>query len=166
MKLIATMAAGAALVSLGACDRMTPSSQTAANERTRTAPPTKTGPDAIRASSTSNGLPPTAGAPNGEGLAGNPNAIPASSTLTPVVDRAFLIGRWTDARDCNTAGEFTADGRYTNTTGQNAAWALDGNHLTLTFGGASPRTVQVSALDQNTLEVTNPDGSTGRSTRC
>lgn len=164
MKSVTILAATAALAGLTACGQLSNSGQSAAAEKGRTAPAQKAGPNAIRL--TANGLPATSASPNGQGLAGNPNAIPASSTLTPVVDRAFLIGRWTDGRDCHEAGEFTADGRYTNTTGQNAAWALEGDRLTLTFEGAAPRTVQVSAADQNTLNVVNPDGSNGRSTRC
>jgi hypothetical protein len=164
MKLVTTLAAMAALVSLGACDQLSTSSQSASNEKARTAPAQKAGPTAIQASS--NTLPANNGPANGQGLANNPNAIPTSSTLTPTVDRAFLIGRWTDARDCHEAGQFTADGRYTNTTGQTAAWTLDGDQLTLTFEGAQPRTLRVNAADQNTLNVVNPDGSTGRSTRC
>lgn len=164
MKFVTTLAAAAALVSLGACDRLSPSGQSASGEKARTAPAQKEGPNAVRASSST--LPATNGPATGQGLAGNPNAIPTSSTLTPTVDRAFLIGRWTDARDCRESGQFTADGRYTNTAGQNAAWTLEGDQLTLTFQGATPRTLRVSAADQNTLNVVNPDGSTGRSTRC
>lgn len=164
MKFIATLAATAALVSLGACDRLSSSGQSASNERARATPSEKARPNAVQASSTN--LPAATATPNGQGLAGNPNAIPATSTLTPTVDRAFLIGRWTDVRDCNEAGQFTADGHYTNTAGRNAAWTLEGDQLTLTFEGAAPRTLRVSAADQNTLNVVNPDGSTGRSTRC
>ncbi|HTU09731.1 MAG TPA: hypothetical protein VMG08_02435 [Allosphingosinicella sp.] len=166
MKFIPSLAAAAALLGLGACDRLSPSGQSAANEKARTAPSQQqTGPNAVQASSTSS-LPATNGQPDGQGLAGNPNAIPATSTLTPTVDRAFLIGRWTDARDCHESGQFTADGRYINTAGQTAAWTLEGDQLTLTFDGAPPRTLRVSAADQNSLNVINPDGSTGRSTRC
>ena len=164
MKLVTTLAAAAVLASLGACDRLSPSGETASAEPTRNAPAPKAGPRAVPATSTA--LPAAAGTPSGQGLAGNPNAIPASSTLTPTVDRAFLIGRWTDVRDCSEAGQFTADGHYTNTAGRSAAWTLDGDQLTLTFEGAAPRTLRVSAADQNTLNVVNPDGTTGRSTRC
>ena len=93
--------------------------------------------------------------------------IPTSSNLTlPQLDRAFLIGRWTDSRDCDEAGEFAADGRYTNAAGVGATWTLQGDQLTMAFAGATPRALRVSALDQNTLNVVNPDGSVGRSTRC
>jgi hypothetical protein len=109
MKFIAALAATAALVSLAACDRLSPSGQSASNERARTTPAETARPNAVQASSTN--LPAANGTPTGQGLEGNPNAIPASSTLTPAVDRAFLIGRWTDVRDCNEAGPFTADGR-------------------------------------------------------
>ena len=164
MKFVTILAATAALTGLAACGQLSSSGQSAAAEKGRTTPAQKAAPNAMQLSA--NGLPATNAAPNGQGLAGNPNAIPASSTLTPVVDRAFLIGRWTDGRDCHEAGQFTADGRYTNTSGQSAAWTLEGDQLTLTFEGAAPRTVRVSAADQNTLNVVNPDGSNGRSTRC
>jgi hypothetical protein len=164
MKLVTTLAGAAILLSLGACDRLSPSGQSASAERTRAAPPQKAAPNAVQTAST--GLPAANGTPTGQGLEGNPNAIPAASTLTPTVDRAFLIGRWTDGHDCHEAGQFTADGHYTNTAGQVAAWTLAGDQLTLTFEGGAPRTVQVSAADQNTLNVVNPDGSAGRSTRC
>lgn len=164
MKFVSTLAAATAMLGLGACDRLSPSGQSASGEKARNVPAQKAAPNSVQASSSS--LPATNGSPNGQGLAGNPNAIPAASTLTPMVDRAFLIGRWTDARDCREAGEFTADGRYTNAAGQAAAWTLDGDRLTLTFEGAEPRSLRVSATDQNTLNVVNPDGSTGRSTRC
>ncbi len=164
MKLVTTLAAAAAIVSLGACDQLSPSGQSASSEKARTVPAPKAGPGAVQA--TSSNLPTPVAPAVGQGLAGNPNAIPATSTLTPVVDRAFLIGRWTDARDCEEAGQFTADGLYTNTAGRSAAWTLEGDRLTLTFEGAAPRTVRVSAADHNTLSVLNPDGSTGRSTRC
>lgn len=164
MKLVNILAAAAAMLGLAACDRLSTSGQSASGEKARPAPAQKAGPNAVRASSTA--LPAPNAPAAGQGLAGNPNAIPATSTLTPTVDRAFLIGRWTDARDCRESGQFTADGHYTNTAGQNAAWTLEGDRLTLTFEGATPRTLQVSAADQNTLNVVNPDGSTGRSTRC
>jgi hypothetical protein len=154
----------AALVSVGACNQSAPSGQTASTEKAKSRPAQNAGPNAVQVSST--GLPAHSAGPNGQGLAGNPNAIPASSTLTPTVDRAFLIGRWADGHDCHEAGQFSADGRYTNMAGQNAAWTLEGDQLTLTFEGAAPRTLRVSAADQNTLNVINPDGSTGRSTRC
>lgn len=165
MKLVTTLAAATALLSLGACNRAAPSGATASVEKANSSRPAhSSGPNAVQVSST--GLPAHSAGPDGQGLAGNPNAIPATSTLTPVVDRAFLIGRWTDGRDCHEAGQFTADGHYTNSAGQNAAWTLVGDQLTLSFEGATPRTLRVSAADQNTLNVVNPDGSTGRSTRC
>ena len=168
MKAIATMAAAAALLGLAACDRLGPGAGTASDDKAKAAPAEKaraadrTAGPANRASAASGGL-----ATAQQGLAGNPNVIPTSSNLVlPAVDRAFLIGRWTDARNCDEAGAFAADGRYTNAAGVGATWALDGDRLTVTFAGASPRTLEVSALDQNTLNVVNPDGSIGRSTRC
>lgn len=168
MKAIATMAAAAVLLGLGGCGQLPPSGTSASNEKSGGAPADKAraaGRTATQAGATnaaSGGL-----ASAQQGLAGNPNVIPTSSNLVlPAVDRAFLIGRWTDSRDCDEAGEFAADGRYTNAAGAGATWTLEGDRLTMTFPGASPRTLRVSALDQNTLNVVNPDGLIGRSTRC
>jgi hypothetical protein len=167
MKAIATMAAAAALLGLAACDRLGQGAGTASNDKAGGARADKAHA-ANRGAARANGTAATGGLASAQqGLAGNPNVIPTSSTLAlPAVDRAFLIGRWTDARDCDEAGEFAADGRFTNAAGTSATWALDGDRLTVTFAGASPRTLRVSALDQNTLNVVNPDGSIGRSTRC
>jgi hypothetical protein len=168
MKAIATMAAAAALLGLGGCGQLGPGGTSASGDKAGGAPADKaraanrTAAQAGATHATNGGL-----ASAQQGLAGNPNVIPTSSTLVlPTVDRAFLIGRWTDARDCDEAGEFAADGRYTNAAGVGASWTLEGDRLTVTFAGASPRTLRVSALDQNTLNVVNPDGSIGRSTRC
>jgi hypothetical protein len=167
MKLIATMAAAAALLGLGGCGQLGPSGSSASNDPAKGAPADKARA-ANRAAASADRPAATGGLASAQqGLAGNPNFIPTSSALTlPAVDRAFLIGRWTDARDCDEAGEFAADGRFTNAAGLSATWSLDGDRLTVTFAGASPRTLRVSALDQNTLNVVNPDGSIGRSTRC
>jgi hypothetical protein len=168
MKAIATMAATAALIGLAACGQLGTSGGSASSDKTRDAPA-----DKARTTSRAAGVAVTATGGNAglastqQGLAGNPNVIPTSSNLTlPQLDRAFLIGRWTDSRDCEEAGEFAADGRYTNAAGVGATWTLQGDQLTMAFTGASPRTLRVSALDQNTLNVVNPDGSVGRSTRC
>ncbi|HYI49151.1 MAG TPA: hypothetical protein VEX35_11880 [Allosphingosinicella sp.] len=167
MKAIATMAAAAALLGLAACNQLAPSSG-ASNDKAKGAPADKaraTGRTAGVAGTTPGNT--TLASGEQRGLAGNPNVIPASSNLAvPAVDRAFLIGRWTDSRDCEEAGEFAADGRYTNAAGVGAGWTLEGDRLTMAFAGAAPRMLRVSALDQNTLNVVNPDGSIGRSTRC
>jgi hypothetical protein len=168
MKAIATMAAAAALLGLGGCGQLGPGGAGASNDKAGGA----TADKARAANRTATAVGATTATNGGlasaqRGLAGNPNVIPTSSNLVlPAVDRAFLIGRWTDARDCDEAGEFAADGRYTNAAGVGATWTLEGDRLTVTFAGASPRSLQVSAIDQNTLNVVNPDGSIGRSTRC
>ncbi|HVQ08216.1 MAG TPA: hypothetical protein VMS43_07250 [Allosphingosinicella sp.] len=167
MKAIATMAAAAALLGLGGCGQLGSGGSSASNDKAGGGAAAKArAPN--RSARAADGTAGTGGLASAQqGLAGNPNVIPTSSALTlPAVDRAFLIGRWTDARDCDEAGEFAADGRFTNAAGMGATWSLDGDRLTVTFAGASPRTLRVSALDQNTLNVENPDGSIGRSTRC
>lgn len=166
MKAIAIMVAAAALAGLAGCDRLGPSGRSASADRVA--------PGAAAASRAPAGKADRAPAANNAaaaqpGLGGRPvpGAIQASSTLTPPpVDRAFLIGRWTDSGDCREAGQFQADGQYTNAAGTVAGWALEGDRLIMTFAGAAPRALQVSALDQNTLNVVNPDGSRARSMRC
>jgi hypothetical protein len=43
-------------------------------------------------------------------------------------------------------------------------WSLAGDQLTL--AGGQTLTMQVVVVNQGTMEVVNPDGSRGRSTRC
>jgi hypothetical protein len=168
MKAIVTMAAAAALLGLGGCGQLPASGGTASSDKAGGAPADKARAANRTATAASATNPANGGLASAQqGLAGNPNVIPTSSNLVvPAVDRAFLIGRWTDSRDCDEAGAFAADGRYTNAAGVGATWTLDGDRLTVTFPGASPRALRVSALDQNTLNVVNPDGLIGRSTRC
>lgn len=171
MKAIATLAAAAASIMLAGCDRLGPADGSASGEKARAGTPRERATHAGKAGeggggSSNGGLAAATGEP---GLGGRPvpGTVQATSTLAvPAVDRAFLIGRWTDSGDCREAGAFAADGQYTNAAGVAAAWALEGDRLVVTFAGAEPRALRVAALDQNTLTVTNPDGSLGRSTRC
>ena len=91
-------------------------------------------------------------------------ATPASSTGAPALDRAYIVGRWTDNDDCGVAAEFAADGRFFANNGAQGLWNLQGDRLTMT--GSTTLTLQIVPIDQDTMNVVNPDGSLGRSTRC
>ena len=96
---------------------------------------------------------------------GNQSANGSASTSTaPTLDRAFLIGRWTDNGDCTNATEFGPNGQFQTSSGASGLWSLAGDQLTL--AGDQSLTMQVVVIDQNTINVVNPDGSRGRSTRC
>ena len=169
MKAIATLAAAAVTIMLAGCDRLAPAGGRASNDRAEARAPRDRGAPAAKAGTRADGGANGGGVmPAQPGLGGRPvpGTVQAASTLAPAVDRAFLIGRWTNSGDCREAGAFAADGQYTNAAGVAARWALDGDRLEMVFAGAAPRTLRVAALDQNTLTVTNPDGSLGRSTRC
>jgi len=81
-----------------------------------------------------------------------------------VVNRAYLVGLWTDDEDCADAVLFDADGRFTAADGAEGVWELDGDALTLT--GRATLTVTIVPIDEDTIETVNPDGSHGRSIRC
>ena len=91
-----------------------------------------------------------------------PAAAPAAAA--PAVDRALMIGRWTDNGDCSVATDFAEDGQFRTSSGAGGQWTLAGDRLTLS--GETTLTVQVIAIDRNTIELVNSDGSRGRSTRC
>ena len=98
-------------------------------------------------------------------------AGPAATTLMAAaaaqartVDRAFLLGRWTDDGTCNDAIDFKADGTFVLFDGRRNRWTLQGDRLT--FHGPNPITTRVQAPDGNTITLTHTDGSVGRSTRC
>ena len=91
-------------------------------------------------------------------------ATGASAAATPTLDRAFLIGRWTDNGDCSNATEFSENNQFRTSSGLGGLWTLEGDQLTLT--GSQRLTMQIVIVDQSTINVVNPNGSTGRSTRC
>ena len=90
-------------------------------------------------------------------------AAPAS-TGSATLDRAFVVGRWSDNGDCSDVIEFTQDGRFITANGAGGLWNLDGDRLTMT--GRATATIRLAPIDQNTMTVINADGSLGRSTRC
>lgn len=110
------------------------------------------------------GCNPPAATSNGNGGQAAGNAASGASTGTaPALDRAFLIGRWTDSGDCSNATEFAEGGQF-QAAGGTGLWSLSGDQLTLM--GAQRLTMQIVVIDQNTINVVNPNGSVGRSTRC
>ena len=80
------------------------------------------------------------------------------------IDRAFLIGRWTDDGDCAHAVRLLADGAFVTHEGARGHWRLQGSRLTLS--GRSTMVLRLVPLDRDTIRVINPDGSSGRATRC
>jgi hypothetical protein len=84
----------------------------------------------------------------------------AAGALSP----DFLIGRWTDTGDCSAVIEFFPDGTFTVPGGGTGRWSVVGDQLT--FRGGSTQTARIAAPDANTIILTHPDGSEGRSTRC
>jgi hypothetical protein len=101
----------------------------------------------------------------GGNQAANGSAAAGASTATaPPLDRAFMVGRWTDNGDCSNATEFGENGQFQIGSGASGPWSLAGDRLTL--AGEQTLTMQVVVVDQNTVDIVNPDGSRGRSTRC
>jgi hypothetical protein len=108
----------------------------------------------------------TAAAPAG-GLSGKDSgtSTQASAGGVPTLDRAFVIGRWTDKGDCSDGVEFSPDGRFVTANGGGGLWNLEGSEMTMS-GNAQTITMRIVPVDQNTMTVVNQDGSLGRSTRC
>ena len=81
------------------------------------------------------------------------------------INAELLTGSWTDNGDCDMAVDIFTDGTFTSWNGGNGNWVLNGNVLTMSGPGGS-FTLRLQQVDSDTLVVTNPDGSVGRSTRC
>jgi hypothetical protein len=155
MKGIAILAAVAAVLTLGGCNRTaaTANSSNATVNMATANSSTATGGNMAAAQTAD------AGKLNSGG-----GAVPASSSGTMRLDRTFIMGRWTDDGDCSKAVEFTQDGRFINADQSNGLWNLDGDRLTMTGNGTMH--LRISPIDQNTITVIHDDGSLGRSTRC
>ena len=159
MKVFATVASAALLITLGGCNQLGIGGGNANNSSTSNAAAGNAsagGKDSAGGNRSSNA---SADASGGKDSGG---ATQASSSTN--LDRTFLMGRWTDNGDCSKAIEFGQDGTFRNADGSGGLWNLEGDRLTLT--GSSTATIRVSPVDQDTITVINPDGSLGRSTRC
>jgi hypothetical protein len=157
MKVIAILAAAAALVTLAGCERLGIGGGSANNS-------------ANAAAGNAAGGGKEAGAGNSAAPAADAGKDPAAAA-TPaaaggvVLDRTFMMGRWADAgEDCGEAIEFTQDGRFVAGNGGTGLWNLEGDRLTMT--GRDTATIRIVPIDQDTITVINADGSLGRSTRC
>lgn len=158
MKAMAIFTAAAAVLALGACDRLgigggNAASNASANASTNASEENKDG-----------------GGGNAQADAGIGGKDPASGGAIPAgaggvnLDRAYVMGRWTDDGDCAAAVEFMEDGRFVASNGNEGLWHLAGDRLTMQ--GERALVLQIVPIDQNTMNVVNPDGSLGRSTRC
>ncbi len=163
MKAIATVAAAAALMALTACDQLglggLGGNAAAGNDTAGNAAGNASGGKPGEAGNSAAAQPAAAG--DKDPAAG---AVPAAAAGPVTLDRAYVMGRWTDDGDCGNAVEFGSDGRFTAANGAGGLWHLAGDQLTMT--GSGTLTLQIVPIDQNTMNVVNPDGSLGRSTRC
>jgi hypothetical protein len=79
-------------------------------------------------------------------------------------DRSYMVGRWTDDGNCATASAFARNGTFRTGSGQTGFWHVDGDRLILT--GQSTLVLRVTMVDRDHVNVVNPDGTPGRSSRC
>ncbi len=90
---------------------------------------------------------------------------PAAPLKPEDVTRSWFAGNWTDTGDCADAGRFERNGTYLLADGTRGMWNVqDGRLVVQHKGGRSA--LRVRRIDQDTVEVTNEDGTAGRSTRC
>jgi hypothetical protein len=91
-------------------------------------------------------------------------AAPSAASAKATLDRAYLVGFWTEDGDCANAVHFAADGRFITANGGTGRWRLAGNRLTMT--GSATIAVRIVPVDRDRVDVINPNGSIGHSTRC
>jgi len=90
---------------------------------------------------------------------------PAAPAKPGDVSRNWFAGNWTDTGSCADAGRFERNGTYLLADGTRGMWNVqDGRLVVQHKGGRSA--LRVRRIDQDKVEVTNEDGTAGRSTRC
>lgn len=149
MRILRTAAIAATLV-LTACGHETMSSAT-----TSSAPTSSTAKSVTV--STSTGAPTTAGAPTGSGAPTSAGPTVAGGKPT----KEFLYGKWGTDGDCTLAIDLRPDGTSDGPFGN---WSYtDG---AITFADAPELKVNVTVLDDQTMESTNDQGKRTKMTRC
>lgn len=99
------------------------------------------------------------------GLEPQPQLASSAAPDPNGVSRAWFAGRWTDSGDCAQAGTFSPDGTFSLANGTRGMWNIRGGRLVVQ-GSGGRRELQLRRVDDDTVEVLNPDGSYGRSIRC
>ena len=89
----------------------------------------------------------------------------APAETSPILDRDFLVGRWGDNGDCTKDVVLSPDGSFRSYTGGEGQWSIGGTTLRME-GKQSTQEVEIELVDQDTVRITNPDGSVGTSQRC
>ena len=138
MKGIAILAATAAMLSLAGCNRIGVGTNMSANAATGNATAAKPADAAANQAAAQSA---DAGKLNAGG-----GAVPASSSGTVTLDRAYMMGRWTDDNDCSNVIEFNQDGGFVAANGGTGLWNLDGDRLTMT--GRDTATIRISPIDR------------------
>ena len=165
MKAIAM--AAAALIGLAGCDQAGTGGKAQGNDITNAGNASASAPGSAKPAAGGGNV--RAAADPGPGLGKEPaGAIQASASTAPVgsvsVDRAYLVGRWTDTGDCDNAVDFAPDGGFVAFDGTAGQWSLAGDRLTVIRDRTL--TLQLVPIDRNRMTVVNPDGSLGELSRC
>ena len=118
---------------------------------------------------------------------GNEAAAPAGNAVAPVaapaaadapapaaeggpaaasggLDRAFLVGRWTETENCaEEAIEFRPDGSFVFPWGEEGQWTLEGSRLAMV---GNPQTIDLEFVSPDELRATKATGNVRRWQRC
>ncbi len=81
------------------------------------------------------------------------------------VTRSWFAGSWTDSGDCADAGRFAPNGTYLLADGTRGMWSVQDGHLVVQHK-AGRHSLRLRRIDQDNVELSNEDGTVGRSTRC
>lgn len=92
-----------------------------------------------------------------------PQTAAAALSAGRRIDRAYLLGRWTDTGDCSVVIDFLADGRFI-TPGGTGRWTFDGDRLS--FIGNTTIVARARGVGENRILLIHNDGSVGQSVRC
>jgi hypothetical protein len=79
------------------------------------------------------------------------------------LDRAFIVGRWTETDNCEETVEFRADGTMLMPWGEEARWELTGNTLTMV---GNPQAITLRVTGPAAMEATKATGTVRQWRRC
>jgi hypothetical protein len=114
-----------------------------------------------------------AAANSAQPAAGNEAAPAAANDPTPAagsqaaaagrLDRAFIVGRWTETDNCEETVEFRGDGTMLLPWGEEARWELSGNRLTMV---GNPQAITLRVTGPAAMEATKATGTVRQWRRC
>jgi hypothetical protein len=79
------------------------------------------------------------------------------------LNRAYMVGRWTETDNCEQTVEFRPDGSMLLPWGDEARWELEGNVLSMV---GNPQVIRLEVTGPGTMDATKESGTVQQWRRC